>query len=313
MASMPWRYDLRLLSYLVAIAEEGSVSGAARRLNLSQPTVSRQLRELEQRLGVDLFVRSGRGLTPTTAGAALLQRATRVLAEADALLNDVRLAAQGLTGRLTIGFTASAIHGALGRVLGRFRTELPDVDLRLVEVFDDVELTAGVVDGTFDVSVQRLPIHDTRLAGRAWIREPLSLFLPAAHPLAKRRDPAPVTVLGDLPLILWPREASPRAYDEVLALCTRAGVVPRIGAEARTVQTILALAAAGFGGAVMADSYRVLHREGVVARRLAGTTTVVYLVWRKDDANPLLARFWAIVNATALPGDPEDVEAPARL
>ncbi|MBA9005283.1 LysR family transcriptional regulator [Thermomonospora cellulosilytica] len=304
---MPERYGLRLLGHVIAIAEEGSISGAARRLRLSQPTLSRQLRDLERRLGFELFVRSGRGLTPTAAGRALVQRAGRVLTEAEAAFDDARRAARGRAGRLTVAFAGSGINGPLGRALGRFRSRLPDVDLRLVEVFDDVEMSSGVLDGDFDVAVQRLPVHDARLDSRTLTREPLTLYLPAAHPLAAARGPAPLSALGDIPLVMWPREASPRAYDEIIALCHQAGVVPRIGAHGRTVQTLLALVAAGFGAAVMADSYRVLRRDGVIPRRLAGTVTSLHLVWRADDPNPLLPQFWSVLNdALARPPRNED-------
>jgi DNA-binding transcriptional LysR family regulator len=291
--------DSRLLGYVVAIAEEGSISAAARRLYLTQPTLSRQLRELERSLGVELFTRAGRGLVPTAAGEALVRRAVKVLTEAEAALDDVRLAAAGKSGRLTIAFAGSGINGPLGQALGRIRAQLPDVDLRLVELFDDADMSAGLLDATLDVAVQRLPLRDPRLAGRVWTREPLSLFLPAGHALASTSEAVPVSVLRDIPLVLWPREASPRAYDEVIALCHRAGIAPSIAAEGRSIQTILALVAAGFGGAVMADSYRVLHREGVAARRLTGTSTTQHLVWRRNDDSPLVARFLTLLDAPA--------------
>ncbi|MGF1430208.1 LysR family transcriptional regulator [Kitasatospora sp. LaBMicrA B282] len=293
--------DLRLLGYVVAIAEEGSVSGAARRLHLTQPTLTRQLRELEQRLGVELFVREGRGVTPTAVGRVLVRRAATVLAGAEAALADVRLAAQGLTGRLTVTFAGSGINGPLGTALGRVRRELPRVDLRLEESFDDAEMSDGVREGRFDVAVQRLPARDTRLATAAWWREPLTLFLPAAHPLAHAAGPAPLTALGQIPLVLWPRAASPRSYDEIIALCHRAGVVPRIGAEGRSIQTLLALVAAGFGAAVLADSHRVLRRVGVAARPLADTETTLHLVWRAAESNPLVERFRTILAASEEP------------
>lgn len=283
--------DLRTLGYVVAIAEEGSVSGAARRLRLTQPTLSRQLRELERRLGTELFVREGRGLTPTAAGKALVKRASTVLAEAAAALEDVRLAAQGLTGRVTVTFAGSGINGPLGGALGRLRRELPRVDLRLEESFNDAEMSDGVLDGRFDIAVQRLPSRDARLATRPWWNQPLTLFLPSAHPLAHAPGPAPLTALGRIPLVVWPREASPHSHDEILALCDQAGVVPRIGARGRSVQTVLALVAAGFGGAVMADSHRALRRVGVTPRPLAGTNTTLYLVWRAGETDPLVHRF----------------------
>jgi DNA-binding transcriptional LysR family regulator len=227
-----------------------------------------------------------------------------VLAEANALLDDVQLAAQGRTGRLTIAFAGSGINGPLGAALGHLRVELPEVDLRLVEVFDDVKMSSGVLDSSFDVAVQRLPVHDTRLATRVWTSEPLTLFLPSSHPLAATTEPAPISALSGIPLVLWPREYSPRAYDEIIVLFHRAKLVPRVGAIGRTVQTILALVAAGFGAAIMSDSYSVLRRKGVATRRLAGTATTLHFVWRADDTRPLLTQFWAILDAARLTADP---------
>ncbi|MEU5303190.1 LysR family transcriptional regulator [Streptomyces noursei] len=287
--------ELRLLGYVVAIAEEGSISGAARRLHLTQPTLSRQLREMERQLGTVLFVREGRGLTPTPAGQVLVHRATTVLAEAEAALKDVRLAAQGITGRLVVTFAGSGINGPLGAALGRVRRELPRVHLQLEESFNDAEMSTGVLEGRFDLAVQRLPMRDARLSTQVWWREPLTLFLPAGHPLAYPSEPAPLAALGQIPLVIWPRDVSPRSYDEIIALCHGAGIVPQISAEGRSVQTLLALVAAKFGAAVLADSHRALRRIGVTPRPLAGTSTTLHLVWRADDTNPLVERLRTVL------------------
>ncbi|WEB39029.1 LysR family transcriptional regulator [Streptomyces yunnanensis] len=287
--------ELRLLGYVVAIAEAGSISGAARRLHLTQPTLSRQLREMERQLGTVLFVREGRGLTPTPAGQVLVHRATTVLAEAEAALQDVRLAAQGITGRLVVTFAGSGINGPLGAALGRVRRELPRVHLQLEESFNDAEMSTGVLEGRFDLAVQRLPMRDARLSTQVWWREPLTLFLPAGHPLAYPSEPAPLAALGQIPLVIWPRDVSPRSYDEIIALCHGAGIVPQISAEGRSVQTLLALVAAKFGAAVLADSHRALRRIGVTPRPLAGTSTTLHLVWRSDDTNPLVERLRTVL------------------
>jgi LysR family transcriptional regulator, benzoate and cis,cis-muconate-responsive activator of ben and cat genes len=225
----------------------------------------------------------------------MLRRARLLLAEADHALEEVRLTARGLSGRLTVAFAGSGINGSLGKALGRVRRELPEIELRLEESFDDREMSTGVIDGRIDIAVQRLPVRDARLTTRIWIREPLSLYLPTGHPAATGREPVALSVLGAIPLVMWPRAASPRSYDEVIALCHRAGVVPTIATEGRTVQTILALVAAGFGAAVMADSYRVLHREGVTPMRLADTSTSLHLVSAAGNTSPLLARFLDIL------------------
>ena len=294
--------ELRVLGYLTAIAEAGSISGAARVLHLTQPTLSRQLRDLERRLGVELFERVGRTLVPTTVGAALLRRTATVLAEAEAALDDVRLAAAGQVGHLTVGFTGSAINGTFGQALGHARRTLPRIDLRLVDLMDDVDLSVRLLDGRLDVVACRLPLSDARLTTTVWDTEPLSLFLPANHPLTRVGAELPVSALADVTLLMWPRETAPASYDEVLALCRQAGVVPRLGVRGRTVQTLLALVAAGFGATVMADSYRVLRRDGVTARRLAGTSTALHLVHRAGSTDPVLTSFLtALADARSAP------------
>ncbi|WP_433152599.1 LysR family transcriptional regulator [Actinomadura nitritigenes] len=143
----------------VAISEEGSIGGATCRLRLTQPALSRQLRGLERGLGAGLFARSGRGLDPTIAGDALLRRAVRMLADAEATLEDLRLAAEGKTSRLTAAFTGRCISGALGKRPRPAAADLPDVDLSLMELFGDAEVSTGTLDGSLDVAVQRLPVR----------------------------------------------------------------------------------------------------------------------------------------------------------
>jgi DNA-binding transcriptional LysR family regulator len=291
--------DLRTLGYVVAMFEEGSLGAAARRLNLTQPTLSRQLRELERRVGAELFVREARGMLATPVGRTLYRRAVALLAEAQSAMDELQLAVRGMSGSLTLAFSGAGINGPLGRILRPLRRELHDVDLQLVEVFDDVEMSEGVATETYDVAVHRLPSHDKRIETHVWTREPLCLFLPTSHRMASTRSPIALTQLDEVPLVLWARDASPRSYDEVLALCRRAGVHVRIESQgARSAQAILALVAAGVGAAVMADSYHVLRREGVTSRPIIGAETTLYMSWRVEDPNPVLRRFLAVVQAS---------------
>jgi LysR family transcriptional regulator, benzoate and cis,cis-muconate-responsive activator of ben and cat genes len=296
---MPAAYSLPALANVVAVAEHGSLSEAARRLHMTQPTLSRQIAALERRVGVPLFERRAGGAVPTAAGEAFARRAGSVLREAELIEADVRLAATGQIGRLVVAFAGSAVNGPLGRALARCRRELPGIELVLVEEFDDELLTDGVRDGHFDIAVQRLPVVDPALATEALAPEPLSVFLAADHPQARGSGSLPVEALKDMPLVLWPRGSAPSAYDEVFAVCRAHGVTPTVAAVGRTVQTILALVAAGFGASVMADSYRVLQRRGVAVRPLAGVTTTQHVVWRAEDAGAALERFRAIMRAGA--------------
>ncbi|MFI5730980.1 LysR family transcriptional regulator [Kribbella sp. NPDC051587] len=283
--------ELRLLSYVVAVAEAGSVAQAADALHITQPTLSRQLRDLERRLGAKLFTRENRRTVPTAAGAALVERARVLLANAAAAEQQVRDIAAGRRGRLTLTFAGSGINGPLAGALAAFRATLPDVTLNLVESFNDAAMSTAVLDGEADIAVQRLPAADVQLVTRLWWHEPMTAFLPAGHALAQSTGEIKAAELGQVPLVIWPREESSQSYDEIMMIFRTADATPVIGAEARTVQTLLALASAGFGAAILADSFRALGRYGVVPRTIKGTSTRMYLVWRRDNPNPLVEQF----------------------
>ncbi|TDD58730.1 LysR family transcriptional regulator [Kribbella antibiotica] len=288
--------ELRLLSYVVAVAEAGSVAQAAESLHITQPTLSRQLRDLERRLGTKLFTQENRRTVPTLAGAALVERSRVLLADAAAAEQQVRDIAAGRRGRLTLTFAGSGINGPLAGTLATFRNEFPDVTLNLVESFNDAAMSAAVLTGAADIAVQRLPAADVQLVTQLWWQEPMTAFLPADHPLAQSGKEIKPAELGQVPLVIWPREESSQSYDEIMAIFRLADVTPVIGAEARTVQTLLALTAAGFGAAVLPDSFRALGRHGVTSRPIQGTATRMFLVWRRDTPNPLVHRFVATVS-----------------
>ncbi|WP_028936419.1 LysR family transcriptional regulator [Pseudonocardia spinosispora] len=283
--------ELRLLAYVVAVADAGSVAGAAEALHITQPTLSRQLRDLERRLGARLFVREPRRTIVTPAGAALVARARVLLDGAAAAEREVREVAAGRRGRLVLTFAGSGINGPLADALARFRAAMPRVTLTLAESFDDTAMSEGVAEGDYDIAVQRLPAADPRLRTLHWWQEPMTAFLPADHELARSADELAPSELARVPLVVWPRAESPQSYDEIMAIYRAGGVAPTIAAEARTVQTLLALASVGFGAAILADSFRALGRHGVVARTVRGTTTRISLVWHRDTLNPLVARF----------------------
>src|SRR5689334_9949487 len=141
--------DARLLRSFVAVAEELHFGRAARRLHLSQPPLSVHVKRLEADLGVQLFERTRRRVALTTAGAELLERARRLLADAEQAVAEVQRVARGETGRVTIGYTSTATHVVLPEALPRFRAAHPEVRVELVELRSALQpdaLRAGRVD-----------------------------------------------------------------------------------------------------------------------------------------------------------------------
>jgi DNA-binding transcriptional LysR family regulator len=179
--------ELRQLRYFVVVADELHFTRAAARLGIAQPPLSKQVRRLEQELGVQLFDRTNRRVGLTAVGRAFLIEAQLALAHADRAVdvaNDLR---KLQTGRLVIGAQATAEVTVLPRLLPRFRKKFPDVKVLLVSPLTPLEQAAMLKDGQLDVGFVRLPIRDPAVVALPILREPLVAALPSRSPLTRRR------------------------------------------------------------------------------------------------------------------------------
>ena len=175
--------DLRSLGYFVAVAEELNVGRAAARLHMSQPPLSRAIQQLEGDLGVELFTRSSRGMTLTTAGDALLPEAREVLARVESLSSLVSQAAEVRT--MTIGTLADSVDRAGRSLIDAFCSRYPGVEIRIVES-DLTDPTVGVGRGLVDVAVTRGPFNAAGVVVAEIRRDPVGVVLKETDPLASR-------------------------------------------------------------------------------------------------------------------------------
>jgi DNA-binding transcriptional LysR family regulator len=202
--------DLRVMRYIVAVAEEGGFQDAAHRLHVAQPALSRQVRQVERELGVELFSRRPTGVTEP--GRAFVEEARRILAEVDRAVERTRRVAQGEIGTVRIGHAITAAFDVLPRLLARIERDHPAIEVETGRRWD-AELTAHLDDGQFDLVVgHQLP---RRAGGSAVLgSEPLAAVVAADHPLAAR----PAIALRDLrgeTVRLPPRRLAPSHFDLV--------------------------------------------------------------------------------------------------
>ncbi|MEW1960510.1 LysR substrate-binding domain-containing protein [Kineococcus sp. NPDC059986] len=281
---------LRRLEYFVAVAEQESFTGAARSLHMAQPPLSSQVRALERELGAELFDRGGRTPVLTPAGRALLPEVRRLLAAYDRLPATARQARDGSVGRLRLGLVPSAVAGGLPDVLRRVRTDLPGLEVALVEGRPTELLRRLDLDDLDVVLLYAVP-DGPALASRVLAAEPLVLALPHGHRLAG----APAVAVGDLeqePLLLPARHGDDGLRERTSALL--AGVHVRVVQDDLwMVQTMVALVAAGLGCAVVPRSTSALRPDAVAYRPFAGAAPDLELVatWREDRDHPPVARF----------------------
>jgi DNA-binding transcriptional LysR family regulator len=281
--------DQRRLRYFVAVAEELHFGRAARRLNLSQPPLSVQIRELEREIGAPLLLRSQRRVELTPAGRVLLDEARRLIAQTDSAVALTRRAARGEIGHLSIGFVSTADYSLLPPLVRRFRARHPDVALTLRELTGDRQL-ALLAGGELDLGLAIAPSAADGLTMRPVLREPLIAALPARHRLARTRRIATRSLARD-GFVLFPRVLAPGLHDLVIARCQADGFAPRIAQEAIQMQTILGLVAAGLGVALVPACMAKLRRPDVAYVPLGGAGQPVETVamWRVDDRSPVLA------------------------
>lgn len=290
--------ELRHLRAFVAVVEAESFRRAAARLRVAQPPLTRQIQALEAELGVRVLDRGPRRVVPTAAGALLLARARRVLAEVDAATREASRAARGEVGQLVVGYPSSLAYSGLVDVLRAFRARAPEVDVVLREMTPQQQVDALRV-GALDVGFVRGPLVAPDLASEVVLREALVAALPADHRLAGRARVA-VGQLADDPFVFFARPRAPEFFDHVMRLCHEAGFSPRLAQEAPFGE-LVSLVAAGFGVSLLPASTRHLRRDGLALRPLVGSPRTEMLVaWPKQAPSPVRDAFLDVVRATGV-------------
>jgi DNA-binding transcriptional LysR family regulator len=278
--------DLKRLRTFVAVAEHGSVSKAAEHLHITQPALSRQLQDLQQEFGVRLFELSGRRLRLTGEGEELLPYCRQVLGQAEAVAERARSLARGDTGVLRVSATPQMIESVFPGFLRRYAEECPGVQVRPVEA-GAVEQMTLLERGEVHLAIGFHPGDERRFA---------SLALPPLHVLAAYAPSLPIPragrgnievgALANVPLLLLDRSFGSRKLLD--AACRLARVEPRVLFEGAAPHTLLALAEAGLGAAVVPDTVRIA-RTGLRIARLAyrGTLLLGPLAVLWDRVRPL--------------------------
>jgi DNA-binding transcriptional LysR family regulator len=242
---------LHQLMYFVTVAENRHFSRTAARMRVAQPSVSRQIRLLEQELGVVLFDRApGQAeVELTSEGAALLPWARQVLADIENLAAEARSLVDMTSGRLTVGATPSLSTVVLPEILTSFHRNHPGVRLEIVEAGSRV-LVPRVVAGDVDVALVVLPVEDERLDSTELFTESLVVALADGHPLAGRRQ-LRMAGLDNTPMVMF-REGYDLRVATLHALA-EAHVRPIVTCEGGEMDSVLALVRAGLGAAIVPE------------------------------------------------------------
>ena len=271
--------DLHQLRYVIAIAEEGNFTRAAAKLYLSQPSLSVQVRKLEQELRTPLFVRLGRRAALTSAGEAFVEQARKALfevAEARRRVEEVR----GVrAGRVGVGVLPSVAATVLPSVLARFGRRHPRVEVSLVEENVSHDFEEMVHGGQLDLAVIRMPCSRDDLEHQLVVREPMLVLFPPRHRLAGRSE-VDLSALRDEQFVSM--KATHGLHELLVQVCARAGFTPHVTVSTGQLSTVWGMVRAGAGVAVLP---RIATAPDVPHAAIADVTAVRELgvIWRSGE------------------------------
>jgi DNA-binding transcriptional LysR family regulator len=216
--------DFRHIKAFIAVADALSVTKAAERLHISQPPLSRHIHQLEEELGVTLFLRHRQGVTLTEDGRRLLEKARALDAAGTEFCETARLMARGVEDRIRIGI-GWGLWDVVNRLRVEFAKQRPDVTFEVRDVYCSDDVHEALRHSALDVVFARPPFDGVALDVAPIYHERIQAVVSDASPLAALQE-VRIRDLADTPLLLWDRHISPALYDRVLELYARAGVTP---------------------------------------------------------------------------------------
>jgi LysR family hca operon transcriptional activator len=285
--------ELRHLRYFVAVAEEGSLTNAAeRRLHTAQPSLSRQIRDLELEVGVTLLERGARGIALTAAGRTFLDHARLALLQVDAAGEAARRAAQPEKHAFVVGFLAGQELVWLPEVLRILRDEQPDIEITLASQ-SSPELAGGLMRGKVDVAFLRREKEAPGIAFKALIKEPLVAVLPAGHRLAAQKQVRVQDLVGET--YISPTRVAPALKAVIENYAAKSGVVLKPEYDAENISSVLSLVTSTGGVTLMPLYVKLMLPSSVVIRPLQGEAPTIELMlgYSRSNTSALLKRFLA--------------------
>jgi DNA-binding transcriptional LysR family regulator len=285
--------ELRHLRFAVAAAHHGSFRRAADALRVRQSTLSRSIRQMEDRLGVLVFERSSGGVRLTTAGKEILQTSRQLIDGLEQMTATAKATGRGEAGRLTIGFYTSLSAGNLRACLIEYARRFPEVDIRTIEGTRAALLTA-LERGALDIAIATGELSAGNCAGMALWSERIMVALPESHRLAGNNI-VYWTDLRDEKFLLSQHDPGPEIQDILLAKLVAPGERPEVVRHNVSRENIKSLVGAGFGVSLMCEACIGAKCAGVVyreARDGSGPSRIGYAaLWRSDNNSQTLANF----------------------
>ena len=292
--------ELRQIRYFRRVAAEMSFTRAAEVLNMAQPPLSRQIKMLEEEMGVELFERVGRGIKLTEAGRYFLDQTDLMLKKLSETVQATQRVGRKEKRRVGIGFVPSVLYGYMPGFIRQLRALDQSIEISLLEMITLQQFEA-LKTGRIDIGIGRILLSDPEIERLVLWEERLIVALPKEHALAKCTTLSIEQLIPES-LILYPARPRPSYADYVLDIFRQQGGVPEHIQEVNELQTALGLVAAGFGLAIVPESVEGLFSKDVkyVSLTSPGCTSPIMLSWRKNDQSDFLQSALKLARAAPL-------------
>jgi len=286
---MSYQLELRHFKYFLAVAEELHYRKAAERLFISQPGLSRQIKQMEEILETQLFVRSKKKVTLTTAGEYLKTEIEFILNRLEVTTKQLKRIDAGEYGEVRIGFLGSAMQNVIPDLLVKLKDGFPNIKTTLEELPNKAQLNALLKD-KLDLGFVRLARVPEGLSLKAVKVDTFSLVLPESFPILTR-DFTSVNILKEEDFILFSQEYSPLYFDTVMSICEDAGFTPKISHKSVHAQTIFKLVENNLGVAIVPTALQNgFHmRIKFIELKNIPQRAILSAVWKNDHRNKALS------------------------
>lgn len=288
--------ELQQIRYFLTLAEELHFWNSAEKLFITQSALSRQIKALEDELGVQLFERSKRTVRLTKAGEFLREQWLRMMEEIDRIHRQAKSIHEGTYGTMSIAYPGSIAYGFLPAIISAIANQLPEVKLELLEP-TDVSIEQLLLNYQLDLALRRDPAENPALQSTILYSEHFSLIVPETHSLNEQNFHS-LAQVKDQRFILSGLHHKTHYVSSLRQLFRDYNFEPNVHIESDFGGMVLSLVAKGLGVSIMPSSYAISAPVGVRFINLPQKTNL-YAAWRKDDNNPVLRNVLSIVQSIA--------------
>jgi DNA-binding transcriptional LysR family regulator len=291
--------ELRHLKYFLVVAEELHFRKAAERLFISQPGLSRQIKQLEENLGISLFERDNRNVTLTKAGVYLQKELNINLKLLEAVLNNAKLLNDGIDGNLNFGYVGSAMQNIIPDLLVEIRNKYPKIHFNLKEM-DNQKQLENLLTHEIDIGFVRLERVPPELEIHPILEDTFSLVLPKDHPI-NIQNFKELAQLKNEPFILFDQSYSPNYHQKIMQIFDYCGFSPQVSHKTVHASSIYKLVENNFGISIVPTSLQIGCSLDVKFIELQSIPqrTILSAVWSKNNRNPILTKILELLKGLA--------------